>query len=324
MVMKSSRTHSLFFASGALIFFLMLLTLPQAYADVRISKSILAAKKINLKAFAIGGLSGDGRVLTGYEKITDVALKAKGFVYKLWIMEFPEGCDDKPEKVLISDVMLPITEFQQFWISNDGKTVLITANRGAKFLTVDVPSKRVSVIFDHVKGQSGFRSDPGLIHFYHNAFHILGYFYNEKDQLTTKGMATVDLNQTGSAIFKLAYDTKELEGLNPWYMDFVSPSSAFILIKNKKTRVDTLYFYENGKKKELDQSNAFVAEAAAANRIVYSLNRNKKTPECLIRDGVTGKTWKLSSGNKTFQYLFISRDKGDTVLYLWSISSRTG
>jgi hypothetical protein len=293
---------------------LLLLCPATVRADVRLGRSKLLARNFNLKTFSIGGLSGDGRILTGYEKVSDTKLKAKGLAYRVWIMEFPEGCDDNPDKVKFDEVLLPITDFQQFWLATDGKTILISGNRGAKFLTIDVPSKKVTVLFDHVKGKPGFRGDPPLIQYYNGTFYVWGYFYNENDEEISRGMASLDLTKTGADIFKLAFSTKELDKLKAWYVEFVSPSTAYIITRKKGTKEDTLSYFDNNKIKELDKSTAFMAEASAANRIVYSVNRDKGVSETFVKDAVQGKSWKLNKDNKVYTYMFISRDKGDTVI----------
>lgn len=280
-------------------------------ADVAITQVKLASKGINTKAFFILGPSADGRIVTGYEKITDPKIIAKGYAFKFWIIEF-QG-DDR-EKVKFDEIPLPITDFQQAWLSHDGKTQLITAERGAKFLKVDIPSKKVTVLFDHKKGVPGFRSEVGLIEYFNGKFYVWGYFYNDKDEETERGMAEVDLTKSGPDMFKMAYNTKEFEKLPAWYTEWVSPSSCFIILKYQGKKEDTLSFYDNGKIKPLDKSWKYHAEAAAANRVVYSLNRDKNVIDTMLIDAVQGKTWKLASGDKVYSYMFIAREKGETVI----------
>lgn len=280
-------------------------------ADITISQIKLTSKGIRLKAFAILGLSGDGNVLTCYEKITDPKVIQKGYAYKFWIFEF-QG-DDR-DKVKMTDILLPIKDFQQSWISHDGKWNLITADRGAKFLLVDIPNKKVTVIFDHKKGIPGFRSEIGNIEYFNGKYYVWGYFYNEKDVETKRGLAEVDLSKTGPEMFTLAHDTDKFEKQKNWYTEWVGPAQCFCVKRDDKTKTDTLKFYDNGKLTEMDKTSRFLAEASAANRCIYSLYRDKDTIETLIKDAVLGKTWKLASGTKPYSNMFIAREKGDTVI----------
>ncbi|MGV8119110.1 MAG: hypothetical protein AB2L14_05025 [Candidatus Xenobiia bacterium LiM19] len=283
-----------------------------AYADIRLNKPFLTSKKINLKRFTMLGLSGDGKIMTAQEKVSDLKLIQKGLVYKFWIIEF-QGEDR--EHVKFSEILLPITEFQQTKISSDGKLVLITGNKGTKFLLIDVPTKKLTVLFEHKTGQPGFKSEVGLVSWFVDKFCIWGYFYNSKSEMTSYGMATVDLSKQGVSIFSLAQSTTEFEKqYRAWYTEWVSPTQCYFIYKKKGTKIDRICFFDKGTVKELDQTSHTVSEASAANRIVYCATREGKKVETLVKDAVQGKTWILSKENKPYTYMFVAREKGDTVI----------
>jgi len=278
-----------------------------AYADIRLNKPFLTSKKINLRRFTMLGLSGDGRIMTAQEKVSDLKLIQKGLVYKFWIIEF-KGEDR--EKVKFSEILLPITEFQQTKISSDGKLVLIAGNKGTKFLLIDVETKKLTVLFEHRKGQPGFKSEVGLISWFTDKFCIWGYFYNNKSEMTSYGMATVDLSKQGVSAFSLAQSTIEFEKqYSAWYTEWVSPTQCYFIYKKKGSKKDIVCFFDKGSVKEIDSSPHIVSEASAANRIVY----------CATREGKAGNPYKgcCSGQNVVFK-------QGKQVLYLYVRSQRKG
>jgi hypothetical protein len=295
-----------------ILFFMISLALP-AQADVRLTQIKLTSKKINLAKFAIANLSGDGRILTGIEKVDDPRLKQKGMVYRLWLIEF-QG-DDR-EKVTFSDILLPITEFQQMSLSDDGGTALITANRGTKFLKVDIASKKASVIFEHKNDSPGFRSDMGMIYYFKDRFCIWGYFYDKNKVEKERGMTTLDLSKNGCDMFNLAFNTAKFEKkyMNSKYTEWVSPSQCFIIGKKPSEKINrTLALYDAGTLKDLDSARNFKGAAASDGRVVYFVEREKEKYETILKDPAQGKTWKLTAGAKPYSYAFVSRN-GQTVI----------
>jgi hypothetical protein len=296
-----------------LMILVFLLSAVPANADVRLTQIKLTSKKINLAKFAIVNLSGDGRILTGIEKVDDPKLKLKGLVYRLWIIEF-QG-DDR-EKVTFSDILLPITEFQQMSLSDDGSVGLITANRGTKFLKLDVPARKVSVIFEHKNDSPGFRSDIGMVYYFKDKFCIWGYFYDKNKVEKERGMTTVDLSKSGIDIFHLGFNTAKFEKryMNSKYTEWVSPSQCFIIGKKPTEKLSrTLALYDGGTLKELDTAPNFRGAAASNGRVVYFVEREKDKNETILKDPSQGKTWKLASGAKPYSYAFVSRN-GQTVV----------
>lgn len=282
-------------------------------ADVQISQVKLTSKGINLVKFGIVYLSGDGSTLVAYEKVSDLKLKQQGYVYKLWIIECP-GLER--DKITYKDIPLPITELQNVSLSNDGRTALITANRGARFLTVDIPSRKVTVIFDHKKGTPGFRSDIGMLYYFKDRFCVWGYFYDSKDIETSRGMTTLDITKSGSDIFKLAFDTKKFEKkyFKSRYLEWVSPHQCFLIGRGKGDKERKLLFFDTNKVKELDHAVSFPGAASSGSRIVYSVMRAKDKSDAFVKDVESGKSWKLNQDSRVYSYAFISRDGGKTVV----------
>lgn len=300
---------------AVLIVFISILFCRSVYADVRISNAKLNALKINPKKFNIITLSGDGSVLLCYEKVTDLKLKQKGNVFKLWIIEFL--ADDR-DKVKYSELLLPLTDFQQCCISYDGNTAIITGNRGAKFLKIDIPKKKVSVIFDHIKGKPGFRSHVGIMQYFNNKFYNWGYFYDGKDQVTKKGIALIDLSRKDHEMFELAYDTTEFEKTY-WLSRFttwISPNQCFIMGNKPDEKETTLAYYNQGEIKVVDRAQTFKGGAAASpgGKILYVADRPNGERETLIQDVFHDRSWSLYSENKPFSYLALSANNGETAI----------
>ncbi|MDQ7823063.1 MAG: hypothetical protein RDV48_09745 [Candidatus Eremiobacteraeota bacterium] len=284
-----------------------------AMADVRIGQVKLSSKKINLVKFGIMNISGDGKIVTCYEKVSDLKLKQKGFVFKLWIFEFMgETRDD----VKISEVLLPLTEFQTMALSDDGRTGIITGNRGAKFLKVDIPSRTVTVLFDHKKGAPGFRSDEGILNYLQEKFLSWGYFYNNEDLVTKRAIAMIDPAKTGADVFQPAFDTGPFEKryYNSRYIEWVSKNQCFVIGRKKGAKEQTLAFYDNGTLKELEKAPQFKTAAAAGSRVVYCMAHQKDKTEVYLKDAASGKSWKLNPDEKLYSYLFISKNQKTAVI----------
>ena len=112
-------------------------------ATVRITQPKLKSLGIAISKFGIVNIFKDGRIVTGYEKVVDTKLKQQGTVYKLWVFDFSSK---KRENVKISEILLPCTIIQNAALSHDGKTCIVTAERGSKFIKVDIPSKKATVL----------------------------------------------------------------------------------------------------------------------------------------------------------------------------------
>lgn len=298
-----------------IIAFILFFVTSPAKADVRITRVKLSSKNINPIKLGLITLSGDGKVLLAYEKVSDLKLKKEGYVYKLWVIEFL--ADDR-DKVQFTEILLPVTEFQQCCISYDGKTAIITANRGAKFFKLDIPSKKLTLLFEHKKGIPGFRSLLGIMQYFNNKFYIWGYFYNSKAQETQRAMALLDLSKTGADIFQPAFDTKAFEDYyyNSLGIQWVSPSQCFILGNKPNEKDLILAFYNAGKVKIIDRAPFFKGGniCSPPGRVLYVIDRSSDVKETIIKDAITDKTWKLSSENKPYNYLNLSVNAGETAI----------
>jgi hypothetical protein len=308
---------SILFTMVLTLSFFVLCALCPVQAEVRISPAAFKAKNINLKNFALLGLSGDGQVLTGIEKISDPLLIQKGFSHKFWIFDYPS---DEKATPSCSEVLLPINDFQQSWLSFDGKKNLVTANKGATFLLVDIPSRKVTVLFDHKKGTPGFRSSVGNIEYFDGKYYVWGYFYNEKDEKKSEGLAEVDLSKSGPDMFRMSQSTEEIMKQKPWYTEWVGPQQCFLLKRKKQgIRDDSLIYFDKGTSREIEKIQRILHEASAAGRCVYTCvdpasKENNVLYAVNLVDAVSGKKWKIASSPVKYENLFIARDKGDTIL----------
>lgn len=300
----------------------LLLCSAAANAEIRITSARLSAQKINPVTFGIANISNDGKVVTAYEKMTDPKIKQKGTVYKYWIFEFNGKTRDD---VKITGIMLPITDLQNSTISPDGKTCIITAERGSKFLKVDVPTKKVTVLFSHKKGVPGFRCDGGIVQYYdNNNVGAVGYFYDKKDVLEKKANALLDLSKTGSDIFKLGHDTTIFEHFyaKAKYVEWFNYNQSFIVAKFKEADgKECLALFDKGKTKILDRSPyGYKFVSGGNNKAVYnkimSVNDKKEAVETdvFIIDAVTGKSVKVTPDKKDYTYLTMSKDGSTAVL----------
>lgn len=307
-----------------LICFLFSLFTASVNAEIRITQAKLNAQKINIAKFGIVNISDNGKVVTAYEKLSDLKLKQKGQVYKLWIFEFTT---DKREGVKISEVILPCTMLQNAALSPDGKTSIVTAERGSKFIKVDIPTKKATVLFEHKKGIPGFRCDSGIIQYYDsNRVGAVGYFYDEKDRVVNRATALIDPTKKGNAIFKLGFNSTVFEykvGDKSKYIEWYDADKCFFVGKFKskgksEEQGEWLCHMNNGKIEKLVKADMFLSLACGKGVIVYTSakdNPNKKAgqlkytqPETFVYDLSVGKPVKISPTNDMYGYIATSKD----------------
>ncbi len=320
----------------ALILFslFLFLTFCPAHAEIRITQAKLISKKINLMKFGIVNISNSGRVVTAYEKISDPKLKQKGTAYKLWIFEFTGKTRDD---VKISEVLLPCALLQNAALSPDGKISVITAERGSKFIAVDIAAKKAKVLFEHKKGTPGFRADGGIIQYYDNT-HLgaVGYFYDTKDKLLRRAIALIGPSKTGNAIFSLGFDSTMFEtvlGDKAKYLEWCDVGKCFFVStvreKNDQT-IEILSYLDNGKIKKIARAENFISMSCGKNTVVYStakrdveaIKKGVKDPERTLKDAVTyafdvtkdKAPYKISPDSKTYTYIATAKDGSAAII----------
>lgn len=294
-----------------------------AFADIKVTQTVLRAKNINLIKFGIIALSGDGRILAAFEKVSDVKQKQKGFVYNIWIIESDVKNRDT---VKFSKIPLPIYQIDQMALSNDGKTGIVTANGGATFLELDIQKKKAKVIFDHKRGVPGFRADTSVTYYFNGNFYLWGYFYNEENRETKRAIVMLDLSKSGIDIFKFVFDTKDFQDNygNARYLEWFSPDQCVIFGKKSKDDKDmTLAVYDKGTLKEIDRGYTFTGVSAAANRILYCIEKERDKTIAIIKDIVQDKTWTLNKSPMPFSYTSLSRDGKTAIVTIMDIKKKT-
>ncbi len=305
-------------------------------ATVRITQPKLKSLGIAISKFGIVNISKDGRIVTGYEKVVDTKLKQQGTVYKLWVFDFSSK---KRENVKISEILLPCTIIQNAALSHDGKTCIVTAERGSKFIKVDIPSKKATVLFEHKKGKPGFRCDSGVIQTFPNGkIGASGYFYDNLDQIRSKYIAYIDYTKTGFDIFKPAFNTTRFEagiGDAADYVEWVDAGRCFWIGRLKKTGIPEidnnyneankgLFYWNKGKVTVIDQAPYFIHESAGKDHIIYTkaqkllprqegeLNKYEGT-ETFVSD-VNRKKVKVNPNDRLYQYLTMSKDGSTAIM----------
>ena len=303
-------------------------------ATVRITQPKLKALKISLAKFYLMNISQNGDIVTGLEKVSDTKLKQQGTVYKLWVFDFSGKTRDS---LKISEILVPCTAVPNGTLTHDGKTCIIIAERGSKFIKVDIPTKTATILFQHKKGQKGFRCDTGVIQTYPNGkIGVSGYFYDEKDRIICKALAYIDPTKTGYEIFKKAFDTTRFEniiGNSADYVEWVDAGKCFYVTKmdpgkdNKLSKkynftpgYKVLCYFDKGKSKILDEAPYFIHYAAGTDRIVYSTvdkiipqkdaEPQYENPQTFVIDINKNKV-KVNPKEKLYQYLAMSKN-GET------------
>lgn len=270
-----------YFAKVMICALLVLFTVSVASAEVRITQAKLIANKINLLKFGIMNISNSGKVVTAYEKVANPKLKQQGTAYRLWIFEFK---GDSRDNLVMSSVLLPCSLLQNAALSPDGKTCVITAERGSKFIAVDIPSKTVKVLFEHKKGTPGFRADSGLIQYYDNE-HLgsVGYFYDNKDRATARAIALIDPTKTGNKIFREGYNSTKFEyqmGDKAKFLEWCDVGKCFFVMrvkgKNDGKIKEDLCYLSDGRIKILASADVFLSSSCGKNTVVYTCGERLK------------------------------------------------
>lgn len=316
-------------------------------ATVRITQPKLKSLKIDVMRFGIMNISQKGNIVTAYEKVSDTKMKQQGTVYKLWVFDMSGKTRDS---VKISEILLPCTALQNAALTHDGKTCLITAERGSKFIKVDIPAKKATVLFEHKKGQEGFRCDTGVIQTYPSGkIGASGYFYDKKDQIICKAIAYVDHTKTGYSIFSKAFDTTKFEnyiGNNAEYVEWVDAGKCFWagrLTKSGDPKVDeqfkfkegnrVLCFFNRGVTTILDESPYFIHYSAGKDKVIYTvadkaLERKEgelvtyENPQTYVID-INKKKVKVNPNNRLYQYLTMAKDGSTAIMSDLSLKSTT-
>lgn len=316
-------------------------------AMVRITQPKLISLKISITKFGIMNISKDGNIVTGFEKVADTKLKQKGTVYKLWVFDFSGKTRDS---LKVTEVLLPCTALFNAALTQDGKTCIITAERGSKFIKVDIPTKKATVLFEHKKGQKGFRCDTGVIQTYTNGkIGASGYFYDEKDQIQCKAIAYIDHSKTGYKIFKKAYDTTKFEniiGNNADFVQWVDADKCFFIgrmTKSKNPKVSEKYkftegnkvlcYYDRGKTTILDEAKYFIHFSSGKDKALYTVSNNileskegepikYENPQTYVID-INKNRIKVNPQEKLYQYLTMSKDGSTAVITEQNLKTTT-
>ncbi len=314
---------------------------------IRITQPKLKALKISILRFGIMNISQNGNIVTAYEKVSDTKMKQKGTVYKLWVFDFSGKTRDS---VKISEVLLPCTALQNAALTHDGKTCLITAERGSKFIKVDIPTKKATVLFEHKKGQEGFRCDTGVIQTYPDGkIGASGYFYDKKDQIICKAIAYVDPTKTGYSIFQKTFDTTKFEnviGNNADYVEWVDAGKCFWVGKMKKSNDPkiaekykfkegnkVLCYYDRGKTTILDEAPYFIHFSAGKDKIIYTVSEKAlerkegefttyANPKTYVID-INKKRVQVNQNDRLYQYLTMSKNGSTAIMSDLSLKSTT-
>ncbi len=307
-------------------------------AIVRVTQPKLTALNISVVRFGIVNISQNGNIVTAYEKVADTKLKQKGTVYKLWVFDFS---GKTRESVKISEILLPCTALQNAALTHDGKTCIVTAERGSKFIKVDIPNKKATVIFEHTPGKQGFRCDTGVIQTYPDGkIGASGYFYDEKAQIKAKYIAYIDPNKTGYDIFTPAYNTTRFEnaiGNNADYVEWVDAGKCFWVGRLKKSgnpEIDKKYefnennkvlcYWDKGKTTILDEAPYFLHYSAGKDRIIYTVAQkalDRKEGELTQYQGVATyvtstdkKKVKVNPNDRLYQYLTMAKGGSTAIM----------
>ncbi len=284
-----------------------------AHADVFVTKTQLEAWGIQSPAFRLMVLSGNGQVLIGAEKELDLRLRASGLGYKMRIFRI------NGDKLSVDTIQLPLAEWNQTGINDDGTQALVSGELGAKILEVDLVSHKYRVVMTHTAGEPGFRNDPQIIWNDGDGYLMTGYHYGPDGAAGPDEVARVNLAQSGIQAFESLADVIRIEKkTSPKYMTriIMAPDQAvFMGPLRPHGQLQELKVYDKGKVILLDSGVVYGTLAATRNRVLYSVRRPGKAiqhQETWLRDFESGKKWQIGEEDVPYQYGFISRD-GKTI-----------
>jgi len=274
--------------------------------------------KIEIATFELFFISTDGKLCLGTEGVTDRNLLKKGVAYNLHAFVF----DGEKLKELIT-IPIPFRDITQMCATNDGREVLISGERGTKFVLVDVLRKKVEPLFSYRKGQPGFRT-IAIIQNFGGAYYAYGYLYDKTQKRTFKGMVRLNLAKKGTPeMFEPGLDfVKATKALTiPWKsFEFASPDTLFITthsVKDNKVNPNAfiLYHWNGSQAKVIDHGLSLGGLESIDDRVFYAVRRTPAVYSLLIKDFTTKKIWKVYSGEIPFSYLYLSKgDGGRTIL----------
>lgn len=308
------RPKSFTMKKGVLfIFFLgiLLAGIVDAAAD-RWDCKRLAIQGIDCRRLNILDYSGDGSVFLAVERVGDLQTRLKGFCWNLRIFRF----NSQNHLVRMNPILIPIIHFENFAVSDDGQTMIVSGEYGSKLLKIDLTSGNVETVFSRIPGKAGFRPE-GRIWYAGGAFFCKGYFLDQGGRLIKNAVVKLDLSQPNQPQF--FQETWDLDDTykhlgKPLTELLISAATGFFTGKSDSGK-ETLYYSDNGKISPLDSATAFGRVAAGGNRVFYTVFVDKNMFEGILRDLSSQKTWNLRE-NKPFGLPYISKDGSVAVLGL--------
>lgn len=297
----------------ALVLTLLVLFLRPSAAAM-ISADDLRKHGIPPEFFHIDRFSHDDSVLFGIEKSTDPIHIHKKGAYVLWLLHL----DGKKNLKKAEAIPLPIQRWHQITYSDDSRQALVSSELGANFYLVDIPGKKVKKIYEHKKGQPGFRQADPILYYVDGFFYAYGYYY-DKDDVTSDDMylARVHLDKSGVDMFEKTLSMKDVRhtlGIATFGAYLPPDRVIWGCRRDRDALLELKLYYENGKMQLLDSGIGFTGVVHTTNRIFYGVKKPGKKPswDAVVRDLDTNKVWHLGDGKVPFTYPFISKD-GSTV-----------
>lgn len=280
----------------------------QAAAPGMIGITIGQLKKmgINVGRLSLGVMSQDGRTLVCYEKESRPKLIAAGQVWRLRIFRL----DWDTGKVDLSTVNLPALLFDNMALSPDGKWLLVVAERGVKFIGVDMTSLATHIIFNKTAGSPGFRTVPSVAWVEHGRFHTLGYFYDEKDAVSGDAVVSIDAAATGFHAIQKVRDITALVRRTANYRccDWFASNQAYFGGYHPDKTVHLYAFTGAETLLDLDKAQRYDSVAVGQDRVFYAARDNPQSVRLVIRDVATKKSWRVGDSKLQYTYLYMSHD----------------
>ena len=268
---------------------------------------------IDFRKFKIVGFSGNNKTLLCIEKVNNLQLRLKGYVWIIRILSF------NPYNQLTGyrSVLLRTSNLDNLAINHTGTIAILVTDYGTQIMETNLKSGKSKILFLHQRGKPAFVCRAFIYH-YHGSFYTEGSYYNSKGYWVSDAIVRLNLNHPDSIkLFQKTWNIgKTRKSLGKMQNELVvSGRQDFLGAKKTNSPYNILYYCTPKKCVSIDKSIAYGGWAATGHRILYSALRIKKNTkkvfrQLIVKDTETGKTWILYSGPKAYLYPYLSKDGG--------------
>lgn len=297
---------------------------PSTPIDFNVPTEALVKLGVDMSEFVPGAVSYDESMLAGHQKILDPKEIAKGHSYKLFIFKI----DRATRSVTAKTVFLSFANLEQYAWTADDKSLLCLGGWGTQISAVDVATGGVRTVFEHQKGQPGFRVMPAVTWMENGKVHVPGYTYDERQVSTGRWIMAIDPSKTGiSALEKVLDITTLVDNTTGWSAGiwFNSKQAYFVSgVENNKQRTIALFAF-TGDQQKLNVLETckfhYDLSAVGQDRIISVMRDAEKEGRAVIIDQALNKQWRVGEAKKVYYYPYMSHDGGTILLSTFDLAA---